>query len=216
MEAQEDMGARGRAPLEGRPAGMEQPTVDPDMASQFLHLLDEDSIFTFQTFDESNARSARLARVFHGTLEQHLSALREMNDAGAGIFVMVNAGDGCVHDGSKTCRTEANVMRVRAVFVDLDGAPVAPVLCSPAPPDWIVASSIGRWHAYWRVNDCPLETFGIVQDALARNFGGDRSVKDLPRVMRVPGFVHRKNAPFRSRLYLPGDYDEVMENNNGQ
>jgi hypothetical protein len=31
-------------------------------------------------------------------------------------------------------------------------------------------------------------------------FGSDRAVKDLPRMMRVPGFRHLKDKPFRSRI----------------
>lgn len=124
---------------------------------------------------------------------------------------MVNAGDGVVHDGANTCRTTANVIKVRALFVDLDGAPITPVLSCPLPPDWAVQSSPGRWHAYWKVQECPLAAFTSAQSALAVKFGGDPIVKDLPRVMRVPGFVHRKAAPFTSRLYLPTDFPTLLE-----
>ena len=128
---------------------------------------------------------------------------------------MVNEGDGVVHDGEKSCRMTANVTRVRAVFVDLDGAPIAPVLLSAVPPDWAVQSSPGRWHAYWKVTSCPLGQFAAAQIALAAKFNGDASVKDLPRVMRVPGFVHQKGTPFVSQLYLPEDYQGLLENCNG-
>ena len=122
---------------------------------------------------------------------------------------MVNAGDGVIKAGAKTCRTAANVQRVRAVFVDLDGAPIAPVLDSALPPDWVVRSSPDRWHAYWKVADCPLGEFSPVQTALAAKYNGDPSVKDLPRVMRLPGFVHRKAEPFRTELWLPTNYQEI-------
>ena len=123
---------------------------------------------------------------------------------------MVNAGDGTVRSGSRTCRTAANVIRVRALFVDLDGAPISPVITSELPPDWVVQSSPERWHAYWQVDDCPHQDFGAAQAALAKRFDGDASVKDLPRVMRVPGFVHRKDAPFLSQLYLPAEYHRIQ------
>src|SRR5664279_2673105 len=113
---------------------------------------------------------------------------------------MVNEGDGVVHEGNKTCRTKANVVSVRAAFVDLDGAPIQPVLSALLPPRWIVQSSLGRWHAYSRVKNCPLTEFSAVQTALAAKFGGDGSVKDLPRVMRLPGFLHEKSTRFMSQL----------------
>jgi hypothetical protein len=100
-----------------------------------------------------------------------------------------------------------NVVRVRAHFVDLDGAPIHPVLEAAVRPDWVVESSPRRWHAYWMVDDCPLWQFQAMQSSLAAKFDGDKTVKDLPRVMRVPGFVHRKGQPFMSTLYLPEQYE---------
>ncbi len=89
---------------------------------------------------------------------------------------------------------------VRALFVDLDGDPLAPVLESPLEPHAIIESSPGRFHAYWLVDGCPLDQFSQWQKAMAARFNGDPSVHDLPRVMRVPGFVHHKGAPFASRV----------------
>jgi hypothetical protein len=189
-------------------------------ARRFLHALDPAGIFTFQTFLDADVfrdadigiqSAAERPRVLHGSLDDHAEKLTALNDQGAGIFVMVNAGDGVIKPGAKTCRTAANVQRVRAVFVDLDGAPIAPVLESALPPDWVVRSSPGRWHAYWRVDDCPLERFESMQTALAVKFDGDTTVKDLPRVMRIPGFLHQKAEPFRSELWEPARYREVME-----
>jgi len=186
--------------------------VDLTQATEFLLLLDAaGSDFTFQTFAESDdVAGGRLAKVLHGTLDTHAEALGRLNDAGAGVFVMVNVGDGAVHIGARTCRTAANVVRVRALFVDLDGAPITPLLAAPDAPDCIVQSSPGRWHAYWVVDDCPLSEFARAQAALAEKFDGDVAVKDLPRVMRLPGFVHRKSEPFVSQLYLPPRYASLQ------
>ena len=68
---------------------------------------------------------------------------------------MVNEGDGIVHSPNKTCRCACNVIQVRSLFGDLDGAPLEPVLeCSQ--PDILVESSPGKWHCYYLTNDCPL------------------------------------------------------------
>jgi hypothetical protein len=45
-----------------------------------------------------------------------------------------------------------------------------------------------------------LEQFSKVQKAIAGRYKGDSSVHDLPRVMRLPGFVHRKGEPFVARV----------------
>ena len=179
------------------------PVPNLQMAERFLKPLDPRGIYTFQTFDDSEAKRPALSRVLHGTFEQHKVELSRLNAAGAGIFVMVNEGDGVVHEGYKTCRTRASVVAVRALFVDLDGAPLDPVLRS-LPPDIIVESSAGRWHAYWLVRDVPLKDFELRQKQIAAKFGGDTKVCDLPRVMRVPGFFHQKHEPsFMSRLVRP-------------
>jgi hypothetical protein len=74
------------------------------------------------------------------------------------------------------------------------------VVPAPAPPAIACESSPGKFHAYWPVSDLPLADFRHAQRMLAERFGGDRKVNDLPRVMRVPGFLHWKGEPFRSRL----------------
>jgi hypothetical protein len=188
--------------------------IDLRTAARFLNLLEEDGVYTFQTFMDAEVdgqSAAARARVLNGWLDQHAKQLTQLNEQGAGIFVMVNAGDGVVKEGAKTSRTAANVLRVRALFVDLDGAPIAPALKSALPPDWVVHSSPGRWHTYWKVPDCPLEKFASAQAALARRFGGDPAVKDLPRVMRVPGFYHRKADAFLSTLHLPSEYNQLLD-----
>lgn len=163
-------------------------TQDADV---FLRMLGERH--TFQTFDDSAQHRRDLSRILHGALIDHADTLAGLNARGAGVFVMVNAGD---NKGRKSI----NVIAVRALFVDLDGAPLEPVRAAPLKPNFIVESSPGRWHAYWQVSDCPLADFTPLQKALAACFSGDAKVCDLARVMRIPGFDHRKATPFRSRV----------------
>ncbi len=163
-------------------------------AQHFLYVLDPSGAFSFQTFDDNKDRKSQtLARILHGTLDLHAATLSALNQQGAGVFVMVNQGD-------LKGRAAANVHRVRALFVDLDGAPLEPVLNFAMPPHVIVNSSIGKYHAYWLVSDCALQDFKPLQQKLAASFGGDPSVNDLPRVMRLPGFYHCKGEPTLTTL----------------
>jgi hypothetical protein len=174
----------------------------PDLAQStaFLDFLEPGGRFTFQAIPEARNSTAR-ATVLHGTFEEYAPGLISLNQLGAGIFVMVNAGDGAIKPGAKTCRMAANVQRVRALFVDLDDAPLEPVVTFEEPPDLVVETSPGRWHVYWLVDDCDLDEFSDLQKRLAAEFGGDPLVCDLPRVMRLPGFWHLKSkTPFLSRL----------------
>jgi hypothetical protein len=169
----------------------ESAQVDRTMAAHFLALLAEDESHTFQTFDDSKEGRKPLAKILHGTLEQHTRALARLNANQAGVFVTINKTDGCG-------RMAENIIRVRAVFADLDGAPL--------PENWglephvTTASSPGRFHAYWSVSDCPLERFTAVQKAIAARFKSDPAVCDLNRVMRLPGFVHWKREPFLTQI----------------
>lgn len=180
--------------------------LQPDLAQaqRFLDLIAPGELVTFQTFmDRPKADSHYAAatgrgpqnpnRIQHGELSQHSSTLAQLNEQGAGIFFMVNQGD-------QKGRKKENVVRVRAVFVDLDGAPLGPVMASSMKPHITVESSPGRYHAYWLVKDCPLDHFTQLQAALAIKFNSDPAVKDLPRVMRLPGFFHQKNGAFMTRI----------------
>jgi replicative DNA helicase len=168
--------------------------IDLAEAGRFLSLMAEGEAVTFQTFDDDAGRKApTLATVLHGHLDTHAARLTTYNERGAGIFWTVNFTDGAG-------RKAENVTGVRAVFLDLDGAPLQPVLAAGVEPHAVVESSPGRWHVYWAVTGCKLDQFKVVQTALAAKFGGDPSVNDLPRVMRLPGFLHRKGQPFLTRV----------------
>ena len=135
----------------------------------------------------------RRARVFPGhrvmPINDALGRLGRINDSGAGIFAVVNETDG-------NGRQARNVTAIRALFIDCDGfEPDALHL----PPSIVVDSKAGP-HVYWRVDDCPIASFRQAQRRLANHYGSDPAVHDLPRVMRVPGFVHRKAEPFAVRL----------------
>lgn len=173
--------------------------VNRQEAKRFLHALTSDTQFTFQTFDDDKSQKREhLNRIRHGSFDQHAALLEELNDGGSGVYVTVNRTDG-------KGRLIENVVAVRALFVDLDGASVDPVLDYEPKPHIIVESSPGKWHAYWLVVGMPLDRFEGAQRRLAEMFEGDTAVVDLPRVMRLPGFMHRKGEPFQTRLVSVSD-----------
>ena len=191
-----------------------------DEAERFLRLLDPDEDrFTFQTFDDDverrDTRAKELAKVnaeraakglkprkkhdpfagiYHGTLEENWKTLYRLNNEGAGIYITVNATD---FKG----RSEENIQRVRALFNDLDGVPLEPILKSKHPPHIVVKSSPEHFHPYRLVKDIPLDQFKPLQDRLRAEFGGD-VMNDLPRVLRLPGFIHRKHRDVPSLVRI--------------
>jgi putative DNA primase/helicase len=198
--ARTEGGAEHRVILEDAPQQHAGQALEPNLAEaeRFLTLLDEEAEqFTFVTFDDDSSRKDRgLTRELTGTFEQHAAELASRNRAGAGVFVTINATDG-------RGRKAENVTRVRAVFVDLDCAPLEPVLDCALEPHLVVETSPRRYHAYWLVQGAPLDEFSAVQAAIAKRFGGDAAVKDLSRVMRLPGIYHRKVKPDPCRTGEP-------------
>ena len=179
-----------------------RPKINRKQAERFLRFLDQESDgHSFQTFDDNRERDdPALRHVFHGSFKKRFNELVRLNRKGAAVCVMINEGDG-------RGRQADNVISVRAVFLDLDDAPLDPVGDHQLTPHVIVESSPGRFHCYWRVKDFPKEWFSEIQKAIAYQFGGDPSVNDLARVMRLPGFYHRKAKPFRTKIVEK--YDEI-------
>ena len=172
--------------------------IDIEAAAAFLSELDPlCDHFTFQTFDDSPDKRKALATVLHGTLADHAARLSVLNRQGAGVFVTANETD-------LKGRAKGNIIRVRSLFVDHDTADpdrlqtLADKL-EQWPPSCIVESSPGKHHFYWWAS-LPLAEFADAQARMIAWHGSDPAVKDLPRVMRLPGFYHQKGEPFRVQM----------------
>ena len=165
-----------------------------DDARTFLETLagQKDAEFTFQTFDDSGEKNRSITGIIHGTFDEVSADLAQLNQNGAGIFVTVNQTDG-------TGRRKENVISVRAVFVDSDSGPI------PEPalqPSMLIQTKRGQ-HAYWVLCEGEdMKYFTSTQVSLSKHLNTDPSVKDLSRVMRVPGFFHMKDRenPFLVKL----------------
>ena len=155
--------------------------------------------FTFQTFDDKkDGHRSNLAHVLHGTLDEHWSTLCDLSSMGAGIFVTVNRTN-------LKGRSKENIIGVRALCVDLDGADPMNIERLSLKVSCGAETSPGRYHFYWPVKGVLLEEFPFLQKRLAVLMGGDASVCDLPRVMRLPGFPHQKREPFMVYTLLSND-----------
>src|SRR5207237_441897 len=92
--------------------------------------------------------------------------------------------------------------RIRALFVDCDGAPMPKVW--HVRPSFVTRRDASHWHAYWVLSDdIPLPEFDVAQRRLAAHYGTDPKVHDLPRVMRLAGTLHQKD-PSRPLLVTIG------------
>lgn len=173
---------------------MKAQQLKPDLteATRFLKILDPNGEFWYQTATEPKPKNGSgSARVLSGTMATCGTALTQLNQSGSAVWVQINAGTG---------RSNTDVNRIRAYFVDLDKVPGDALFASAAPADMIVESSPGKFHGYWLTSGAPLESFSDRLHTLANKFGGDHSICHLARVMRLPGFYHLKNSPFMTRI----------------
>jgi hypothetical protein len=177
---------------------------DKAIASAFLDLLDPTAAkFTFQLFGDE--KQSRYAEILHGTLDEVWPKIESLNNPTKriGVFIVVNETDGAG-------RKAENIKRIRALFIDAD-APDQVQRCEQAfsdaglVPCAAIQSSPGKAHYYFAVDDVAIDQFKPLQQALIQKLGTDVAVKDISRVMRLPGTLHLKDPaqPHLVRLVTP-------------
>ena len=167
-----------------------RPPHDKAAAARFLATLAPSAQrFTFQLFSDGDDG---YAEVFHGTLDEFWPKVMSLNipERRIGAFVTINETD-------FAGRRVENIVRPRALFADADGAEQIQqcrevIRATGATPTIVVQTSRGRAHFYWCCHDVPREQFSKLQSALIAKLGTDPAVKDLSRVMRLPGTLHLK------------------------
>jgi hypothetical protein len=177
--------------------------IDLAVAHRYLAALtgEADPVVTWQTFDDDKVHKLDpdpMAGIQHGRLGDLDRHLVEVNEVGrtlkdgrlhrAGVFISVNQMNGRGRD-------KEDCVALRALFIDQDGG-------DPLPATWRLQPSIivqrdeTHWHAYWLLQPGEeLARFSAAQTHLACHFHSDLKIKDLPRVLRVPGFQHNKSEP---------------------
>jgi len=175
--------------LEGNPAP-QRPPVDKSQFPHFLRLLDPDAEwFTLQTFtdQEQKPRPDPLAKVY--TVKRITTAVLDRYADGAGVWVTINA----TKDNS---RKATDVTRIRAVWQEDDDGFEGEF---PLEPSLVVETSPGHFHRHWFVDggwpadEQGRKDFAGVMARMIASYGSDPGAKDISRVLRLPGFLHRKN-----------------------
>ena len=167
--------------------------IDYKTLETFLRLLDPDAQqWSFQVIPEGTGRRGKPVE-FHATLQDGAIKLRRHNEDSCGVFVTVNRTD-------LKGRKRANMAGVRAVWADCD-KPNTPEKPWPLEPSMIVETSPGKRHFYWLLSDVmPFDVAEAVLSNIVEGYGADKGAKGLNRVMRLPGFMHRKGDPRRVEL----------------
>jgi hypothetical protein len=204
FDAGNDNGSRDLSMYDNIP----EPPCDVAAAREFLHLYDPTAKWwTFQCFDDVKLPNGKprgdksLARIFHGPLDDAMAAqLAALNAFGAGVYFTPNQTDG-------KGRTKKNIRRVRAVWNDFDNKDGKPRVLRPIRPSLIVETSPGHTHEHWLVDELTIPEHAGIMEVMCEKYGSDPNTKDLPRVLRLPGFFHTKDLNNQRMVRLIGGAD---------
>ena len=175
----------------------------------------EDCIAVFLKSYASGRVAQRVRAVEDVSRPRFQAWLRAENAAGANVYVSVNS----FRSGQRSRRREA-VAAIRHVFLDADDraddvlASIAADVALP-PPSYVMRSSPGRAHVFWRVTGFTRESVEALEKHLARTLGTDPAATACTQVTRLPGFMNHKRAtPFLvsmeymalQRVFVPVDF----------
>lgn len=161
-------------------------------ALDFLHAFYEDEervcMRVFEDKGDGNFAGQKLVCAledFHSTEE----SLKRHNDADRGVFFVVNSGG---HE-------DADINRINAQFVEMDDLSFEEqfekVKSFKLPP-LIIVKTAKSLHCYWLMkNGADAKRFRHLQKQLITHFAGDPKCINESRVLRIPGFYHRKGEP---------------------
>ena len=122
--------------------------------------------------------------------------LRYLNAKHWNVYVSVNA----VRPGRS--RTREAIEDIRHVFLeeDSDGLGLLAALTTRSdlpPPSYVLHSSPGRVHVFWRVRGFDSDAVETVQKRLARELRSDAAATSCAQTTRLPGFAnHKRDAPW--------------------
>src|SRR5262249_45283689 len=165
------------------------PVIEREEIRRFLRVLDPAAKgFTFQTFDDDRSNGHDLNASLARSTSDRAEVLR-LYGFGAGVYVTVN-------ETELAGRKRENIKRIRAVWQEDDEGHGG---LFPLESSAVIESSPGHFHRYWFVSDhWPADEkgradFAAVMERMVLSYGCDKNAKDLSRVLRLPGFLHRKD-----------------------
>lgn len=168
--------------------------------------------FNYQNITYQLLKHGKPLKTFSGGIEKlDLKAVQNLSDSKTEFFFMVNEGDGVTHEPHKTCRSQASVTTLKALFIDTDTCPFENVKTYlkkvGIKPHFVIETSPSRYHIYFLLHDLPatkkaLDEWKACQLSLVylgdkdrKETGCDLSMRDHSRILRIPGFYnHKRNS----------------------
>jgi len=173
----------------------------------FLKLFNHQKYTLATIKNVSDKLSARSFPVRPEKLPDALKVLEKENKT-KDIYFMVNEGDGVKNEAGTSCHSGKNVINLSALFVDAelkDGSDPLPALrqfCVDHffAPCAYIQTAPNRYHVYWRIASTPSTKENVfkwkqLQAFLNGRLSCDRTMTDIPQLLRIPGFKnHKRNC----------------------
>lgn len=190
--------------------------VDRAAPLTFLHTAfhEDDWIAVFLKSYQSGRIAQRVRPVRQIQTPKFQAWLRAENAAGSNVYVSVNT----VIPNQRSRRREA-VRDIRHVFLDADNAAQDVLDAIDAATElprlsYVLRSSPGRAHLFWRVSGFSCDAVEALEKHLARKLGTDPAATACTQVTRLPGFVnHKRKTPhlvsveYRDRRHVSAPID---------
>lgn len=184
------------------PTSTPPPVIDYNEAEYYLQTLIgpewRTTSLVFQTFDDNadrqkkQAERAKLngqrsrkdpyAKVHVGLWDQQKDRLATINNNGGGVFITVNHTEGG--------RSIDKLQYIRAIWCEWDNP--EPLPDWPLTPHIVVESSPQKYHIYWLADDLSANDHHRLMQVMVAKWKSDPNAADVVRVLRLPGFLHRK------------------------
>ena len=150
-----------------------------------------DWVAVFLKIYQTGETTQRVVSVSEATSPRFQSWLRRRNANSWNVYVSVNA----VRPGRS--RSRDAISGIRHVFLeeDADGPGLLASLTTRPdlpPPSYVLHSSPGRIHVFWRVRGFDSGTVETMQKQLARELRSDTAATSCAQTTRLPGFANYK------------------------
>lgn len=163
------------------------------------------SVYTVAVLSKKGMRSFPIKQ---NALPKALQTLKKYNDSGSDIYFTPNEGSGEWNDERKVaCHSTKNIINLTSIFLDLelaDGSDPIPALtafCKDSflKPSHVIETSKNRYHVYWVLESVPATKENVtkwqqVQALLHAKLSSDRTMTDIPQLLRIPDFTNQKHS----------------------
>ena len=171
--------------------------TDREAPLRFLRTAYEstDWVAVFLKTYRTGATAQRVVSLSEAASPRFQSWLRQRNANSWNVYVSVNA----VRPGRS--RSRDAISGIRHVFLeeDADGPGLLASLTTRPdlpPPSYVLHSSPGRVHVFWRVRGFDAATVETMQKRLAKELRSDTAATSCAQTTRIPGFAnHKRQTP---------------------